>query len=111
MGLQQSGLVMAATLTIATLLARPAVAAPEDVHKLLNSNCQQCHEIKGLSDYGNVGPSLIGLKSRYPDRKDVVAIINDETKRNPQTVMPPFGRNLILTEQEIDTIVDYLYNQ
>jgi hypothetical protein len=26
-------------------------------------------------------------------------------------VMPPFGRNLILTQQEIDTIVDYLYNQ
>jgi sulfur-oxidizing protein SoxX len=109
--LRQSGLVAAATLAAATLVARPAAAAPEDVHKLLDSHCQQCHQIKGISDYGNVGPSLIGLKSRYPDRKDVVAIINDETKRNPQTVMPPFGRNLILTKQEIDTIVDYLYNQ
>ena len=32
----------------------------------------------------------------------------DETKRNPQTVMPPFGRNRILTEKEIDAVVDFL---
>ena len=111
MDLRQIGLVVAAMLAAAASAAPPAFAAAEDADALLNSHCQQCHEIKGLSDYGNVGPSLIGLKSRYPDRKDVVAIINDETKRNPQTVMPPFGRNLILTKQEVDTIVDYLYNQ
>ncbi len=111
MDLRQTGLIVAATLAVATLVARPALAAPSDAVKLLDSNCQQCHQIKGITDYGNVGPSLLGLKSRYPDRKDVVAIVNDETKRNPQTVMPPFGRNLILTKQEIDTIVDYLYNQ
>ena len=111
MDLRQTGIVVAAALVAATLVARPAAAASEDAQKLLNSNCQQCHQIKGITDFGNVGPSLIGLKDRYPDRKDVVAIINDETKRNPQTVMPPFGRNLILTKQEIDTIVDYLYNQ
>lgn len=110
MDLRQTGLVVAVALA-AALVARPAAAAPDDAQKLLNSNCQQCHQIKGITDFGNVGPSLIGLKDRYPDRKDVVAIINDETKRNPQTVMPPFGRNLILSKQEIDTIVDYLYNQ
>jgi sulfur-oxidizing protein SoxX len=27
---------------------------------------------------------------------------------NPQTMMPPFGRNRILTEQEISAIVDFL---
>ena len=111
MDLRQTGLVVAAALAAATLLAPPASAAPSDAVKLLDSNCQQCHQIKGITDYGNVGPALTDLKSRFPDRKDVIAIINDETKRNPQTVMPPFGRNLILTKQEIDTIVDYLYNQ
>jgi sulfur-oxidizing protein SoxX len=111
MDLRQTGLIVAAALVAATSVARPAAAASPDAVKLLDSNCQQCHEIKGISDYGNVGPSLIGLKSRYPDRKDVIAIINDETRRNPQTVMPPFGRNLILNKQEIDTIVDYLYHQ
>ena len=44
---------------------------------------------------------LRDIKSKYPDRNDLVAILTDETKRNPQTVMPPFGRNRILTEQEI----------
>ena len=53
----------------------------------------------------------IDLKQRYPDRKEVAAIIYDETKRNPQTVMMPFGRNLILTNKEIEAIVDYLYAQ
>ena len=45
---------------------------------------------------------------RPPDRNDLVAIITDETRRNPQTVMPPFGRNRILTEQEINAVVDFL---
>ena len=60
-------------------------------------NCLTCHEIKGGDSPGNVGPPLADMKSRYPDRKELAAIIFDETKRNPQTVMPPFGRNLILT--------------
>lgn len=73
-------------------------------------NCLSCHEIKGGDLPGTIGPSLNGLKDRYPDRKDVVAIITDETKRNPQTIMPPFGRNLILTDREIQSIVDFLYS-
>jgi len=28
--------------------------------------------------------------------------------RNPLTVMPPFGRNRILTPKEIDAVVDFL---
>jgi hypothetical protein len=39
-------------------------------------------------------------QSKYPDRNELVAILTDETRRNPQTAMPPFGRNRILTEQE-----------
>lgn len=73
-------------------------------------NCLSCHEIKGGDLPGTIGPSLNGLKERYPDRKDVAAIIADETKRNPQTVMPPFERNLILTDHEIQSIVDFLYS-
>ena len=57
---------------------------------------------------GTIGPELVDMKSKYPKREDLVAIIYDETKRNPQTMMPPFGRNRILTEQEISAIVDFL---
>jgi sulfur-oxidizing protein SoxX len=76
-----------------------------------NGNCLTCHDIKGGDAPGNVGPPLANMKARYPDRKALTAIIYDETKRNPLTVMPPFGRNLILTDQEIDAVVDFLYTR
>lgn len=71
-------------------------------------NCLTCHQIKGGDLAGTIGPPLQDIKSKYPDRNELVAIITDETKRNPQTMMPPFGRNRILTEQEINAIVDFL---
>lgn len=71
-------------------------------------NCLSCHAIKGGDLPGTIGPPLKDIKSKYPDRKDLVAILTDETKRNPQTAMPPFGRNRILTEEEINAIVDFL---
>jgi sulfur-oxidizing protein SoxX len=74
-------------------------------------NCLTCHEIKGGDAPGNIGPPLADMKRRYPDRKELAGIIYDETKRNPLTVMPPFGRNLILSEKEIDLVVDFLYTR
>jgi len=71
-------------------------------------NCLTCHDIKGGNLAGTIGPPLVDIKSKYPDRKELVAIVSDETKRNPTTVMPPFGRNHILTEQEINAVVDFL---
>ena len=74
-------------------------------------NCLTCHDIKGGDSPGNLGPPLADMKTRFPDRKELAAIVFDETKRNPQTVMPPFGRNLILTDGEIEAIVDFLYTR
>lgn len=71
-------------------------------------NCLTCHVIKGGDLPGSIGPELTDIKSKYPNRADLVAIINDETLRNPLTVMPPFGRNRILTEKEINAVVDFL---
>ena len=71
-------------------------------------NCLTCHVIKGGNLPGSLGPELIDIKSKYPNRADLVAIITDETLRNPLTVMPPFGRNRILTEKEIEAVVDFL---
>jgi sulfur-oxidizing protein SoxX len=48
------------------------------------------------------------MKARFPQRSDLVAVIYDEETRNPQTVMPPFGKNHILSEQEINEVVDFL---
>lgn len=71
-------------------------------------NCLTCHEIKGGDLPGTIGPPLKDIKSKYPDRNELIAILTDETKRNPTTVMPPFGRNRILTEKEINAVVDFL---
>lgn len=104
---------------VALVLAAGAAAAPAraqsavaDGQKLAfdrgKGNCLTCHVIKGGDLPGTIGPELKDLKARYPDRNELTAIIFDETKRNPQTMMPPFGRNRILTEQEISAIVDFL---
>jgi L-cysteine S-thiosulfotransferase len=74
-------------------------------------NCLTCHDIKGGDSPGNLGPPLADMKARFPDRKELAAMVYDETKRNPQTVMPPFGRNLILNDGEIEAIVDFLYTR
>ena len=70
-------------------------------------NCLTCHVIKGGEFPGTIGPELKDIKGKY-DRGELIAIVTDETKRNPLTVMPPFGRNRILTEQEINAVVDFL---
>ena len=71
-------------------------------------NCLSCHNIRGGELPGTIGPALKDIQSKYPNRNDLVAILTDETRRNPLTAMPPFGRNRILTEQEIEAIVDFL---
>jgi len=90
--------------------------APADSGKLLafdraKGNCLTCHDIEGGDSPGDVGPPLNDTKRRFPDRGELAAIIYDETKRNPLTVMPPFGRNLILTREEIEAVIDFLYTR
>jgi len=97
-----------------TALAAPAHAqsGPADGQKLAfdraKGNCLTCHVIKGGEYPGSLGPELVDIKSKYPSRDELVAIVFDETKRNPLPVMPPFGRNRILTEKEINAVVDFL---
>lgn len=119
MGLRQSYCVLAvlagAALGALALGLAPASAAPSEGEKLAfdraKGNCLTCHEIKGGDAPGNVGPALADMKTRFPNRADLVAIISDETKRNPQTVMPPFKRNLLLNDKEIEAVVDFLYTR
>ena len=97
---------------LASVSPASAQSAVSDGQKLAfdrgKGNCLTCHEIKGGDLSGSIGPPLKDIKSKYPDRNELVAIVTDETKRNPQTVMPPFGRNRILTDQEINAVVDFL---
>ena len=56
----------------------------------------------------NIGPPLIGMRERFKDRELLRQQIWDAANRNPHTIMPPFGRHMILTDDEIDLIVDYV---
>ena len=38
-------------------------------------NCLTCHVIKGGKFPGTLGPELIDIKSKYPNREDLVAIV------------------------------------
>ena len=42
-------------------------------------NCLTCHDIKGGNLPGSIGPELVDIKSKYPNREELVAIIADET--------------------------------
>ena len=102
-------LLIGTTASVTPVCAQSAVAEGQKLaFDRGKGNCLTCHEIKGGDLPGTIGPALKDIKSKYPDRNDLVAILYDETKRNPQTVMPPFGRNRILTDQEINAIVDFL---
>lgn len=74
-------------------------------------NCDACHEFRGADEAGNIGPALNDVKRMVPDRKAFYAIIYDEMKRNPETVMPSFGKNLILSPQQINDVIDFMYTR
>jgi sulfur-oxidizing protein SoxX len=73
-------------------------------------NCLACHVVAGGDVPSSVGPELSGMRKRFPNREDLIAILVNEQSRNPLTVMPPFGANRILTPAEIEKVVDFLYS-
>ncbi len=74
-------------------------------------NCLACHQMPGepaAITSANIGPPLVLMKERFPDRARLRAQIWDATAFNTETVMPPFGKHKVLTDDEIDKIVDYI---
>ena len=80
-------------------------------YEITKGNCLACHSAPSDPEAvtrANIGPPLIGMRKRFPDRHALRARIWDPTRNNPNTVMPPFGRHKILSEPEIDLIIDFL---
>lgn len=73
-------------------------------------NCLACHQIEGGELAGNIAPPLVDMKQRFPDKAKLRAQIWDSTRNNPNSIMPPFGRNAILTESQIDKVVEFIYS-
>lgn len=74
-------------------------------------NCISCHAISDpdANLAGKQGPATVAMKARYPDKRTLRAQIWDATKNNPLTIMPPLGKHWILSEEEIDAVVEYIY--
>jgi L-cysteine S-thiosulfotransferase len=73
-------------------------------------NCLACHEIENGEFPGNIGPALKNLPSRFKNKQQLREQIWDATQFNPETSMPPFGKHKIISEDEIDQVVDYLWS-
>ena len=72
-------------------------------------NCLVCHAIEDGEYPGNIGPALKALSTRFKNKQQLREQIWDATQFNPETSMPPFGKNKIISSEEIDQVVDYLW--
>lgn len=75
-------------------------------------NCLACHGMPTQPDAestGLYGPPLIAMSARFPDKAKLRAKIWDATATNPNSSMMPFGKHQVLSEQEIDKVVDFIY--
>ncbi|MDH3526443.1 MAG: sulfur oxidation c-type cytochrome SoxX [Gammaproteobacteria bacterium] len=72
-------------------------------------NCLACHAMDDGALPGNIAPPIVSMKLRYPDKAKLREQIWDASIRNPNTIMPPFGRHQLLSEEEIDNITEYVY--
>jgi len=73
-------------------------------------NCIACHLIVGGESPGAIGPALIAIAPRFQTKEAVAKQVWDATVRNPEAVMPPFGKHEILTEQEFKDVVEYVWS-
>jgi sulfur-oxidizing protein SoxX len=73
-------------------------------------NCLACHLITGGDQPGNIAPPLIGMKARFPDKAKLHAQVAEPRTANPNSMMPPFSAHGVLSEKEIDLVVDFIYS-
>lgn len=118
MGLLKTATALLTIMGSLTLAPQVVVAADasiiEEGKKLAfdrkKGNCLACHQITGGELAGNIGPPLVAMQTRFPDKTKLRTQIWDATKNNKSTMMPPFGRHNILNDSEIDKVVEFVYS-
>jgi sulfur-oxidizing protein SoxX len=103
---------LAPTTTQAQEAAKP-MSVVEEGKKIAfdrrKGNCLACHMAGDGQLPGNIGPPLIAMKARYPDKSKLREQIHDPRAKNPNSSMPPYGAHGILTPEELDKVVEYIY--
>jgi sulfur-oxidizing protein SoxX len=73
-------------------------------------NCIACHLIPGGESPGAIGPALVAIQTRYQSKEDLAEQIWDPTVKNPEAVMPPFGKHGVLSDKEFVDVVEYIWS-
>lgn len=96
-----------------TVAAEKGASAVEEGKKIAFSrkkgNCLACHMMGDGTSPGNIAPPLLAMQTRFADKEKLRAQIWDPAVANKETSMPPFGKHQILSEKEIDAIVEYVW--
>ena len=108
----------AAAWLLAGAVAVAEAATPERIaagralaHSQEKGNCLACHQMPRdpkAETLANLGPMLKDVRRRFPSRDELRLRVWDAARFNADTLMPPYGRHRILTEEEIDLVVDYI---
>ncbi len=110
-----SAIAIASILVLAPITAAIAGTSPavEEGQKIAfdrsKGNCLACHMIEGGNLPGNIAPPLIAMKARFPDKAKLRAQIYDAGAINPNTLMPRYGPYGVMSSEEIDKVLDYIY--
>jgi sulfur-oxidizing protein SoxX len=96
-------------LTLSNVAVAAGLSGKDIAFDRKKGNCLACHAMDDGDMPGNIGPPLIVMKARFPDRAILKAQIWNATAKNPISIMPPFGKHEILSADEIDKLIDYLY--
>jgi sulfur-oxidizing protein SoxX len=116
-----TGAAGAAAIAAGSMLPAPGLAAveaaagdPEAGKKIANDrrsgNCVACHVMPDAESPGAIGPALVEMQARYPDKEKLRAQIWDATVSNPDSSMPPFGKHGILSEQQFNDVLEYIWS-
>ena len=100
----------------AALLAIPALGQGNGALDLYvradKGHCIACHALAdgtGPATRSNVGPRLEGARMRELGKERLREILDDPTRLNPESVMPPYGRHRILDAREMGRLAEFLH--
>jgi sulfur-oxidizing protein SoxX len=101
---------------IAALAAGAAWGQETDGRSLFSrpdkGNCIACHQVpegSGPVARSTVGARLDATALKGWDRARLRDLLEDPTRANPDSVMPPYGRHRLLEAREIERLIDYLH--
>jgi len=101
--------------SVATAAEEKKLSAVEEGKKIAfdraKGNCLACHMMAGGVSPGEIAPPLMAMQARYPDKQKLFDKIwgKPGVELMPESQMLPFGKNKVLTDEEISKVVEFLY--